>query len=326
MVGQNRAVETLRRAMQARKVPHAYLFAGPEGVGKATCARHLAAALNCQTSPGEGCDACASCHKIAEGIHPDLSVLEPDGQFIKIDQVRALEERLGYAPHEGRHRLVLIDGAERLNASAANALLKSVEEPLEGTVFVLATSASHRVAPTLVSRCQRLRFVPLAPEQVLEVIAPLTEADSGQRRSAAALAEGSPRRALRLLEGDQMAVIERTVAALRDAAGEGSALAVFEAASEAGRDRELLLEVLDVLRAWLRDVLLTGAGLAQGRIVNAHRADELSEQAARLSGPAVLSQLRAVAEAQLALQGNVNPTLALENLALRMGRTHEVTA
>jgi len=320
ILGQAQATDVLHRAVRAGKLAHAYLFTGPEGVGKATCARHLAAALNCETTPGEGCDGarCVSCHKVSAGLHPDLLHIEPDGAYIKIGQVRAIEEQLAFAPHEGRYRLVLIDGADLLNINAANALLKSVEEPRPRTLFVLVAAAGHRVAPTLVSRCQRLRFVPLAPELVLEVIGRLSDAPEPDRRAAAALAEGSPKRAMRLLQGEQMTFIQQTVGALLRAAASREPLEMFETAAAAGKDRQLLAEVLDVLRVWLRDLLLWREGLAEGRAVNVDQLEGLREGAARLPRVAVLAQLRAVNAAQAALRGNVNPTLALEHLVLEM--------
>lgn len=321
ILGQDQAIQVLRRAVQADKLAHAYLFCGPLGVGKATSAVRLAAALNCENVPGEGCETCLSCHKIQQGIHPDLVVICPDGQFIKIDQVRALEEHLAFAPHEGRYRVVVIDGADHLNLNAANALLKSVEEPRPRTLFVLVASAGHQVAPTLVSRCQRIRFLPLREEHLLSIVDRCTDAAEHQRRDAVALAEGSAKQALQLLEGDQMADIQRICAALQNASSGNSVLAIFEAAAEAGRDRQLLRETLDVMRVWLRDVLLCNEGLEKsGNLVNAHCIDRLKAEAERTTWRGIVRQLRAVDEAQAALKGNVHPALALENLALNMHR------
>ena len=321
ILGQSRATDVLRRAVARGKLAHAYLFSGPDGVGKATCARCLAAALNCHERPGEGCDGCVSCHKIANDLHPDLIVLRPDGAYIKIGQVRELEQHLMFAPHEGRHRVVLVDGADRLNESAANALLKSVEEPRPRTLFVLATAALHRVTPTLVSRCQRIRFAPLEHEHLLTVIADRSDAPREDQQAAAALAEGSPGRALRLLSADQMELIRKSADALLDAADSPDALASFDAAARAGKDRQLLAEVLDVLRVWLRDLLLCREGLAGSRTVNRDQLARLERQAKRLPRAAIISRLRLVNEAQAALRGNANATLALENLVLQMRQT-----
>ena len=306
ILGQEQAVRVLRRATEGGRVAQAYLFSGPPGVGKATTAVALASALNCETQPGSGCGACLSCDKLARGLHPDLVVLEPVGKqikTIKIDQVRALEEKLTYRPHEGSHRLVLIDGAELLNANAANALLKSVEEPRPGTVFVLATSAAHRVVPTLISRCQRLRFLPLGREVVASILASeAAEVPDKERRAAAAFCEGSARRALELLEGQRMGSLGEVVDALQEAVTGRSVAKVFEAAVGAGKDRTLITEALDLLRSRLRDLLLEQVAQDDG----AGRREQL------------LARLRAVDRAQAAVRGNVNPALTLENLVFEM--------
>lgn len=309
-------MEVLRRAAAGGRVAHAYLFAGPAGVGKATCARALSGALNCLEAPGEGCHTCPSCQKIEKGLHPDLIQICPEGALIKIDQVRALEESLAYPPHEGRTRLVLIDGAEQLNLNAANALLKSVEEPGQGTIFVLAASVPHRVVPTLISRCQRIRFTPLKEDLIFQILSRNSEADTRDLHAAAAYAEGSAGRALSLLEEEQIAVLKGIVKDLVLASRGQDAVGVFEVASRTGRDRQVINEALDLLRVRLRDLLLLGQGLEVQRGMDQKTLTRLREEAGQLLRGTVLKQLRALDEAQAAIQGNVNPSLVLENLTL----------
>lgn len=316
ILGQARPLSALRRAIDGGKLAHAYLFSGPEGVGKATTALALAAALNCENARDQGCGDCEPCRKLAGGHHPDLMVLRPDGQFIKIDQVRELEQRLAFPPHEARYRLVLLDGAERLNASAANALLKAVEEPRPGTLFVLVTAAVHRVMPTLISRCQRLHFAPLQHDDVLAALATAAAEQTPEARAAAAaVAEGSPGRALAIIESDALAAARVIAESLVEAARGDRAADVFEAVAEAGRDKEQLRFVLDLLRVRLRNLLLASAGL-EGRL----GAEEalLATEAQALGSGRILRQLRAVQEAEGALAGNVNPSLLLETLTFRL--------
>src|SRR6266568_4407412 len=131
--GQARAVELVGRMLASGKLPHALLFAGPPGVGKATCARALAMALACERPrpDRDGCGTCSGCHKVAAGVHPDFLVLAPQGagNVIAIGEVRDLTLRLGYAPHEAPARTVVLEDADRLTIEASNAFLKTLEEP-----------------------------------------------------------------------------------------------------------------------------------------------------------------------------------------------------
>jgi len=316
--GQDAALQVLRRSIAAGKLAQAYLFGGPAGVGKASAARALAGALNCLDAPGEGCSSCASCRKIDADLHPDLMTLVPDGASIKVDQVRALEEHLGFAPHEGRWRVVVIDGAELMNPNAGNALLKSVEEPRPRTLFVLCAAATHRVIPTLVSRCQRVRFLPLAEAVIQRILEARQVGDPASRETAAALAGGSAGRALALLGSEQVEAIRATLEGLLAAARSDDAVGLFQAATASGKDRLELQGALDSLRIWFRDQLLVAEGLDTGRLINRDLPEAARSEARSLGPRALFQRLRAVDDAQAALGRNVNTTLALEHLVLRL--------
>ena len=162
---QDRAVSSLRAAIVHNRVAHAYLFLGQEHAGKSTTALSFAAALNCDVAPGEGCGTCATCERIGAGNHPDVIRLERQGaqKIVPIGTIRdQVISRLGSAPHEARYRVFLFDEATALPGPAANALLKSLEEPPARTVFVLCTSAPTALLPTIRSRCQPILFSPRA--------------------------------------------------------------------------------------------------------------------------------------------------------------------
>jgi hypothetical protein len=164
--GQERAVAQLRRSIELDRVPHAYLFSGPPGAQLLDAARALAMALSCQRAPGVGCDGaaeamCDACAKIVAGIHPDVVTLVREGaaQIVPIESVRSqVIARVGFPPHEGAVRVFLVEEATALAAPAANALLKTLEEPPSRTLFVLCTTAPDQLLPTIRSRCQRVRF------------------------------------------------------------------------------------------------------------------------------------------------------------------------
>ena len=165
--GQSRVVELLQRAVSGDRVAQSYLFAGPKGSGKYTAAVALAKAVNCLNAPGIGCHECTSCSKIDDGIHPDIRTLKPEGTKgnIPIATIRKqVIPALAMSPHEANARFFLIAEANTMLGPAANALLKTLEEPPPRTHFILCTRAPSQLLPTIRSRCQRVNFQPLSPE------------------------------------------------------------------------------------------------------------------------------------------------------------------
>ncbi|MFT3700281.1 MAG: hypothetical protein QM831_44465 [Kofleriaceae bacterium] len=161
LAAQDRVVSVLQRAIARERVPHAYLFSGPAGAPMMDMATALACALNCQVSRGDGCGECEACAKILQGIHPDVVTLVREGaaQIVPIESVRnQVIARIGLPPHEARTRVFIVEEATALAPPAANALLKTLEEPPARTLFVLCTTAPEQLLPTIRSRCQRVRF------------------------------------------------------------------------------------------------------------------------------------------------------------------------
>jgi DNA polymerase-3 subunit delta' len=201
IIGHQKAITGLRRAIERETLHHAYLFEGPKGLGKGTVALYLAMTLNCE-SEDTPCGTCDPCRHIAAETHPDIIHLRPNAErasrTISVEAVREVVRQTGYHHYSAKHRVVIIDPAEAMPASAANALLKTLEEPPAGTTFVLIATHARALLPTIVSRCQRMRFSPLDNRdlstwlQQLGVENPLPYV----RRS-----EGCPGRALSLLDG-----------------------------------------------------------------------------------------------------------------------------
>lgn len=172
LIGHQRIVEMLRRAMAKDSLHHAILLSGPAGVGKKTLARALAAARLCPVSPGEGCGECVTCQRVLRGTHSDFVVVGPSGASARISRASVQESVLSLqqAPHEGRAHLTAFAPADRMSVEAANALLKTLEEPRPGVMLVLITQRPHAVLPTLRSRCLHLDLRPLTMAQTQRVL------------------------------------------------------------------------------------------------------------------------------------------------------------
>ena len=166
ILGHARQKEILSRSLASGRLAHAYLFSGPDGVGKRLMALALARAIVCHEQ--RGCGDCQACRKIDHRNHPDLHVLEPDGNSIKIEQVRSLQKGLNLKPLEAPRKICLIEAADSMTLGAANALLKTLEEPPPYVLFIFATTEPNKVLPTILSRCQRFDFRRISVPEIVE--------------------------------------------------------------------------------------------------------------------------------------------------------------
>jgi DNA polymerase-3 subunit delta' len=323
-VGQDRAVAALQRALTGGRKAHAYLLAGPPQVGKATLARELAQALNCEGADPP-CHECTPCRRIAAGIHADVQTVTVEAgngavhKDISIDQIREVGRTVSLRPFEGRCRAIIIDPADAMNEAAQNAFLKTLEEPPPDVVFLLITARPQLLRATIRSRCQRLDLRPLPvaaaqaalierwglPERRAELLARLSRGRLGW--ALAAQADEEMLRVRREALMDIRNLPRRSLVERFARAG--------DLASRFGRQREAVLDVLDLWGQWWRDVLLAAGG-CQEAITNVDLSDILRAEAARYDPRQVAAFLRSLAAARRRLQENVNPRLALEVLLL----------
>lgn len=203
IIGQPSACAQLKRAWQHGRLSHAYIFDGPDGVGKQTTARALAALLLCeQPQEADSCGQCLACRQLDAGTHPDCHILVPDGRSIKIKQIRDLRARLAGTASYGGYTVVIIDQADSMTLEAANAFLKTVEEPQGPTCFVLITTQADRLPDTIRSRAQLVRFQALSQASLSRLLG--SDAESHAGRIAIDLAAGSITRARQVLDDEAL--------------------------------------------------------------------------------------------------------------------------
>ncbi len=326
ILGQDWVVSHLKTAMLAGRLSHAYLFLGPGGVGKATTARALAAALNCAQpgADGDACGTCPSCRRLAAGTHPDFLVISPEEgkNQIKIEQIRELRRLTAYPPLGGGWRVVLIKPAEALTVqsdAAANALLKTLEEPPDRHLLVLTARGEADLLPTIVSRCHKLAFAPLPSALIIQELENRRSLPRSQAALVAALSGGSLGRALAL---DPEELVRQRDQVLSDLAqiNRGATGLVLEWAQRLTKNRVDLENFLLLAQLWYRDLLLSHFQ-APASLLAHQDLMSLLEQARAGGAPATwFANFAALGAAQRHLQANLNPELTLDILGLRLQR------
>lgn len=330
LVDQDHAVMLLRSAARGDRVSHAYLFAGPPGVGRFDTAVAFAQLLNCERiTDGDACGSCRTCTRIAQGQHPDVRFVDVDRGLlldpadttktaIGIDQIRALRKEVVYPPYEGHWKVYILVNADRMLAEAGNSLLKVLEEPPPRVVIILIAESTVPMLPTVVSRCQLVRFLLVPAPAIEEALIARYNVPKGKARFIAALAGGQLGKAITWVTSeDALQMRERTLELLQRLE-RADALDRLDAAEEMAKEKDALQDLLDIALFWYRDVLVWQESQDESLLINLDRKDTIAKLADEIPAQTLTARIDAVEEAKEAIRRNVHPRLALETLFLRL--------
>jgi DNA polymerase-3 subunit delta' len=338
LIGNERAKETLRRMLRQGRVPGALLFAGESGLGKKSFALELARALNCRDRRGvEGCGVCPACIRIGKFQYPaaddkdeykkiiwsehrDVGLVLPYNRNVYIQAVRELERESNFRPAEGNARVFIIENAESLTDASANALLKTLEEAAPTTHIILSTSRPSGLLPTIRSRCQTVRFAPLAAEELEDFLVKQGRRAGEEARLAALLASGRPGVGLGLNLDTYRARREAMLGVVEAlASGGGDRVRLLRAAEEMGdaKYKEEYEPRLDALEMLVRDLWLLALG-GGGPLVNQDLHERLARLASGVRPARAAGWLTRIEELRGQLAVNVNRRAATDALFLSM--------
>jgi len=327
MLGHEWAVNLLQQHVAQSTFRHAYLFTGPQGTGRRTLALRFAQALNCLQPPAPGvpCRGCSACQRIERMQHPDLAVVQAEavGGTLKVDQVRELQHSLALAPYEARYRVALLLRFEEAHPSAANALLKTLEEPPPNVVLLLTAESAESLLPTIVSRCEVMRLRPLSIDSVRQGLQDRWGLPEDEARLMAHLSGGRPGYALELHDTPaSLGLRQRWLDEHRRLLAAGR-VERFAFSERYWRDKTQLRQLLLVWLSLWRDVLLRASG-ASAPLANLDRADEIEALAGSLGIQAASSAMAALQRTLDLIDRNINPRLAMDVLLLDLPRVSAI--
>jgi len=314
--GQRRAIRILQNEVAAGSISGAYLFIGPDGVGKNLTALNFTKVLNCKEGKIDSCDRCSSCRKVDRLSHPDLRIIEPKEDSIKIEQIRTLKREAACSLYEGKKKVWIIRDADKFTQEAANSLLKILEEPPPQVVIILISQTREKLLPTITSRCETIPFPPLSSSEIGQILKRYLPPTSPRAHLIEKLARGRVGEAILLLEDEDILNLrEKVLSSLEES------LNLEQISHLAGSWKNFpshqLERILDMILFWFRDLLILKYGGGE-RIINHDRMDRLRRQRNRYSSSGLSKAIETVEATKRHLTYNVNAALALEDMWLRL--------
>jgi DNA polymerase-3 subunit delta' len=328
IVGQEGATRFLKQVMARGKMPHAYLFVGIPGIGKTTAALALCQALNCEgPANGEGCGHCTSCRKMISGNFPDLVILEPEGQNIKIEQVRSLDRMFGFKPAAGKYRVSILRQAETMTEEAANAFLKTLEEPPPGNIMIMTVTEPLDLLPTILSRCQRVTFRPVPVPLIEKWLIEEEGMEKGKASLLARVAAGSPGKALEMgknhfLEKRQDLLFDLN--RIMTMPSEEAVAWAVEYSTKAKKEKHesAVFLLLGVWKTWYRDLLLSKVKCSEDAFINVDFLRELKNASGDSKIENLVESFHTLDQAERDLRRFRNLDLLMENVVLKLKRIY----
>jgi DNA polymerase-3 subunit delta' len=317
IAGHERQKQLLDKALAAGRLASAYLFSGPEGIGKKLLARAFIKSLLCVTR--NSCGSCRSCRQFEEDNHPDFIFLDGAAAAIKIDAIREVQKELRFCPAESAHRVCLIDNAEQMTHAAQTALLKSLEEPNLHTLFILVSAHAEALLSTIRSRCQKVKFNRLPIEILRRKFSQTLNEDQDRAGLLAALAGGSFKTSLgskhEFYFRERPEILEHLV---QLPGLEKHAEAYFTLAAKLAAKKNLIPDILEVLKLFFRDTLLELHGRPENEFINGDLTGLIRRQSRRETIASTLKKLESIRDIEAAIGRNTNPQLTLEVLLMRL--------
>ncbi|MFH1125387.1 MAG: DNA polymerase III subunit delta' [Pseudomonadota bacterium] len=333
IIGQERAIRFLKQAVAREKIPHAYLFAGIPGVGKTSTAVALMQAVNCREPVGqEGCGCCMPCRQIMNGTFPDFELLGPEGQSIKIEQIRNLDRSLGFMPLSGRYRVSVVRQAETMTDEAANAFLKTLEEPPLGNILVLTVIDPLDLLPTIVSRCQKVPFLPIPARLIEEWLMAEKGLEKAKASLLAKISVGSLGRAMEMCESDYLEKRREYLLRVIDLPRLSTEEALEMALEQTGRQKKKEAErpdrgetgvpgLLATWKTWFRDLIVVKTTGHDGTVINMDFSSELKNMSKDFTIDYLIDSLFVLDQAERDYLRFRNVDLMMENTVLRLRKT-----
>ena len=318
IIDQQAVVTILKEELESRRISHAYLFTGQEGIGKKTLAFEFAKALLCKQKQQDSCNECKDCKKIDHSNHPDVKFIktEEDSNNIKIDQIRELQREIVYKPYETNWKVYIIDEADNMTLEAANSLLKTLEEPPDYAIIILLAEEMSQLLPTVISRCQEIRLKNISREMIKAYLV-----EHGIKENKAGLysrmAKGSLGLALELTNDEEFLNYRREVLDFLVELPGANTVDIFNKIEEMEKILSSGFPFFNLISSWYRDIIINKKG-NQNQVVNYDYLEDITKQVEKYDIKELLAIIKLINKYESYIERNVRKGLTLQVLLLKI--------
>lgn len=320
ILGQNSAIGLLKNAITQKKIASAYLFAGPHNIGKQKTALAFTQVLNCEKEGEDACGQCDTCRQIEYGNYPDFDIIEPDGQFIKIDQIKKALDWLSLRQMGKKTRILVISQAERMNVEAANAFLKNLEEPPSGTSIILLAENPQQLLETIVSRCQLVRFCLLKKEHIHQILSLQNQLTENQTSFLSTFCMGR-------IQSNWIANVEQLIAQkeivvdwLKSLPNIDLEKVFGQLESWTGSKKSECSYMLEFMEYWFRDLAWCLHGLSQEKLIYQDNLENLEKMAKYFDWEQTNTSFQQILQTKQSIEFSANNLLAFQGLWIKLQR------
>lgn len=317
IIGHEKQINSLKNAIDNNSVSHSYLFEGEEGLGKRKVALAFSKTLLCKEEKNVPCNTCSSCIKFDKGNHPDFKELSPEKGLINLKQVEELISSVSTSPFESKRKIFLINDSDLMNLEGKNKLLKTLEEPPEFMNIILVTSKTNRLLPTIVSRCQGIKFYPVESSRINQLLVKEYSIDEENSKFIAEFTRGSVGKSIELARSEDFFKERDEVIKIIDSILKGDKTKALSSIDFFTSGKENIDEILDIILYWFRDVLVYKELGESSLILNKDKIDILSSQSF-LDLSQINDIIYRIEETKANIKSNVNFGLSIETMLLNI--------
>ncbi|MDR5659220.1 DNA polymerase III subunit delta' [Serpentinicella sp. ANB-PHB4] len=317
ILGQENAVEILKKAIEKKRIAHAYLIEGLSGIGKKKLATIFAQGILCVDETNKPCNHCISCRKFKDSNHPEFYKIEKEGS-IKIDDIREMQKQIHIKPYEGIRKVYLITNVEKMTVQAQNALLKTLEEPPAYAVIILTSDNTKSLLPTIVSRCQIIKLKPQRITEIKEYLIKIHDIEEKTASMIAAFSNGLVGKAIKLTNNNHFKQLRNKVIEISTKALRENTINILKEIHFFEEEKEHIDEILDLIISWYRDLLIYKETETVGLLMNIDHIEMIRKYAKEVTFNQLKSVIYLVEEKKKQLKSNINYNLGIETMLIEL--------